>query len=610
MLVDALKNNWRTKSFATKNYWEFYGLSQNPFAPLASDKFFCLLSSWEQQFDLLNHLCHSVNALLAVTASTGSGKTTFLHQYLTQLGEGIEVCQLAGSSDLTITRLQTELMQTFHLPPITGDTLEEQLDFNLSNLQHCKNLCLLVIDDAEKLPSATLEVLLYYIQHQSTTQMRLHIIIFGLPELNNRLLNLTQQAGDAGLLHCLEIMPFTLAETTAYLQHRLVQAGLPAAMPFNQAEIKKIHKLAEGHPVEINFYAQKYLMANSQKNAWQNLSNFIQPHKTKFLGGLVLFIGLFAVAIIFGRNSHYPVMPVVYHPVKENISRPVMASLSAGLSPITSRNLKPQVPANSLVATKSQPVVVANTTVKPITVNKMQPAKNTVLATKSQTIAVANASVKPIATNNIQPTTNTGVVIKSPVAVAITTTQSPKNPVVVAKTQLPAPAFPVKAQATVKPVLITETKLPVKITREAKPAKVQQINKPLATAESNVLLPTASKKIPQKTSKKSTLAYVRKSGKNNSLLNANPENFTIQLIGLSSEKAIHAFINKNNLNNKATYFHSKLQGRDWYVLLYGQYKTSQDAKIAITKLPAAVQAEKPWVRTMANVQLSLNRAAQ
>ncbi|MBX9334200.1 SPOR domain-containing protein, partial [Serratia marcescens] len=48
-------------------------------------------------------------------------------------------------------------------------------------------------------------------------------------------------------------------------------------------------------------------------------------------------------------------------------------------------------------------------------------------------------------------------------------------------------------------------------------------------------------------------------------------------------------------------------GKPWYVLVSGNYASSAEAKRAIASLPADVQAKKPWVRPVHQVQQDLKK---
>ncbi len=65
------------------------------------------------------------------------------------------------------------------------------------------------------------------------------------------------------------------------------------------------------------------------------------------------------------------------------------------------------------------------------------------------------------------------------------------------------------------------------------------------------------------------------------------------------------FVKRNALDRNVAYYVARRSGRDWYVLLYGNYKTRAAARRAVGKLPAAVKANQPFPRTFDSVQKSI-----
>ncbi|EOV8410814.1 SPOR domain-containing protein [Providencia stuartii] len=47
-------------------------------------------------------------------------------------------------------------------------------------------------------------------------------------------------------------------------------------------------------------------------------------------------------------------------------------------------------------------------------------------------------------------------------------------------------------------------------------------------------------------------------------------------------------------------------GRQWYVLVYGEFSNIASAKRALKNLPSAIQRDKPWVRSLRHVQSELH----
>ncbi len=81
--------------------------------------------------------------------------------------------------------------------------------------------------------------------------------------------------------------------------------------------------------------------------------------------------------------------------------------------------------------------------------------------------------------------------------------------------------------------------------------------------------------------------------------------YTIQLLASSRENDLQQYTRTHKLQGKATYYHSKTNGKDWYVLVYGLYKSRSEAQSALAKLPENLRAEKPWVKSIASVQKSM-----
>jgi septal ring-binding cell division protein DamX len=90
-----------------------------------------------------------------------------------------------------------------------------------------------------------------------------------------------------------------------------------------------------------------------------------------------------------------------------------------------------------------------------------------------------------------------------------------------------------------------------------------------------------------------------------SILAASSQHYTLQLIGTSSKRAIQQVIDRNHLQQKAKVYHTKVKGKDFYVLIYGSYPTQEAANDAIAHLPANIQQLKPWAKPYSSVKASI-----
>ncbi|MDR2242372.1 MAG: SPOR domain-containing protein, partial [Providencia alcalifaciens] len=81
--------------------------------------------------------------------------------------------------------------------------------------------------------------------------------------------------------------------------------------------------------------------------------------------------------------------------------------------------------------------------------------------------------------------------------------------------------------------------------------------------------------------------------------------YTLQLGSASSPEGLDAQARRYKLRNYLVY-ETVRNNRQWYVLVYGEYPTPRIAKHAISSLPSAFQRDKPWVRSLQQVQSELH----
>ncbi|HFW2712698.1 TPA: cell division protein DamX [Salmonella enterica subsp. enterica serovar Aberdeen] len=259
-------------------------------------------------------------------------------------------------------------------------------------------------------------------------------------------------------------------------------------------------------------------------------------------------------------------------------------SQDISLPPISSTPTQGQSP---VVADGQQRVEVQGDLNNALTQNPEQMnnvAVNSTLPTEPATVApVRNGSTtrqaavsEPAERHTTRPERKQAVIEpKKPQTTAKTTTAEPKKPVApVKRTEPAAPAATPKATTTTAAPTATASAAPV---QTAKPA--QASTTPVAGGG-------------------------KSAGNVGALKSASSSHYTLQLSSSSNYDNLNGWAKKENLKNYVVYETTR-NGQPWYVLVTGMYASKEDAKRAVSTLPADVQAKNPWAKPLHQVQADL-----
>ena len=141
--------------------------------------------------------------------------------------------------------------------------------------------------------------------------------------------------------------------------------------------------------------------------------------------------------------------------------------------------------------------------------------------------------------------------------------------------------------------------------RETKPQAVAKAPETKAPAQTK---PAVSQPVkaptPAAPAAKTGAASGKTTGNVGSLQSASSSNYTLQLSSSSNYDNLNAWAKKSNLKNYVVYQTTR-NGQPWYVLVSGIYASKDEAKRAVSTLPADVQAKNPWAKPIHQVQADL-----
>lgn len=101
-------------------------------------------------------------------------------------------------------------------------------------------------------------------------------------------------------------------------------------------------------------------------------------------------------------------------------------------------------------------------------------------------------------------------------------------------------------------------------------------------------------------------AWVDAGSRREATLMAKPANhYSLQMMGTQDEAAVKSYIQAQATPASFSYFEGRYKDKPWYVVVYGDYATRDQALAAIQSLPEALQKQRPWAKSFQSVQTDI-----
>lgn len=210
-------------------------------------------------FDIL-----SGKNLLKLVGGAGSGKTSLCAVLEEQLPESYRVVVLSNPSFSF-----EELLR--HVEYGKGSD-EKSVQATLSN--H-----VLIIDEAEKMFTATLERLLHLVTEEAG-KTNLTLLLVGRPELDERLAQMAALGTEVVFDVSYQLEPFSESDIRQYIRHRCTVAGMSPehfTEVFTEPVITKIIADSQGNPRQINTLGEEALQSFCAEKSFMVLLDRVEP---------------------------------------------------------------------------------------------------------------------------------------------------------------------------------------------------------------------------------------------------------------------------------------------------------------------------------------------
>ena len=244
-------------------YEQFFGFRERPFDLTPNPRFLVLTESHREALSNLEYAIASRKGVTLLIGEAGSGKTTIIR---TAIGRQPARVHSVHLNNPTMTRAEfgEMLAARFGLSDHarrSKTALLIELEALLRHRRLHGEMSLLIVDEAQSLPSELLEEIRLLANIESDDDKLLSVILAGQPELAFRLNNQElRQLKQRVALRC-ELRSLTLAETMTYLDGRIRAAGgAGSAEIFAREAAEIVHSRSHGIPRTVNVVADNALL--------------------------------------------------------------------------------------------------------------------------------------------------------------------------------------------------------------------------------------------------------------------------------------------------------------------------------------------------------------
>lgn len=243
-------------------YLYHFGLSELPFTLTPNTSYYYGLPCHKEALDVIVHALKAGEGFIKVTGEVGTGKTLICRKILNELPDHFVTAYIPNPY-LSPEELRRAVAAELDVDLSTQTDQQEftqRIQERLIDVHKGGNSVVLIIDEAQALPSQSLEVLRLFTNLETESRKLLQVVLFGQPELDEKI-----SRGELRQLNQRITFSYTLKtmdqdQLYFYLKHRLGVAGNRGGELFNRKVCGLIHAASKGTPRIVNVLAHKALM--------------------------------------------------------------------------------------------------------------------------------------------------------------------------------------------------------------------------------------------------------------------------------------------------------------------------------------------------------------
>jgi general secretion pathway protein A len=199
---------------------------------------------------------------IAITGEVGVGKTILLRSYLTKVDADKQKTIYILNPRFSFDCLITTILKELHAEPVAGPATQKlnQLHEVLIDEYRHDHTVVLIIDEAQNIPTETLESMSMLSDLETSTEKLIQIILVGQPELDALLNRYELRQVRERIVLRARIAPLTRPESEDYIDHRLSLVRKEPRAVFSKQALERIVKSANGIPRRLNILCDAVLI--------------------------------------------------------------------------------------------------------------------------------------------------------------------------------------------------------------------------------------------------------------------------------------------------------------------------------------------------------------
>ncbi|MFQ5785479.1 MAG: XrtA/PEP-CTERM system-associated ATPase [Alphaproteobacteria bacterium] len=240
----------------------FYNLTGRPFQLSPDPRFFFGSRSHKKAMAYLTYGLNQGEGFIIVTGDIGAGKTTLVGHLLSQLDSQKYIAAQVVTTQIDADDTLRMVASAFDISQESRDkaTLLREIEGFLVASHGAGKRVLLIIDEVQNLPPASLEELRMLSNFQVRENPVLQCYLLGQPQFRRTLASHALEQLRQRVIASYHLEPLDAEETRAYIEHRLRMVGWKNDPGFADGAFDAIHAYTRGVPRRINTLCSRLLL--------------------------------------------------------------------------------------------------------------------------------------------------------------------------------------------------------------------------------------------------------------------------------------------------------------------------------------------------------------